>query len=112
MITERPLPSDYEAYFGQYIDLVPTGDLHQVYQTQMESVYAQIAGLSEREGEFRYADGKWSVKEIIGHLSDAERMFGYQIFCMARGYSAPIPPLNLAQCVIQGSFIFDRYAKY
>lgn len=104
MITERPLPKEYDEYFERYIKLVPAGDLTQVYDEQMKSFCLLISTLSESEACFRYDQGKWSIKEVIGHLSDAERMFGYRILCMSRGDSTPIPPINLAEYVIRGGF--------
>ncbi len=104
MITERPLSHEYDEYFERYVKLVPRGDLTQIYVKQMESFCSLISNLSESEAEFRYEEGKWSIKEIVGHLSDAERMFCYRLFCMTRGDSTPIPPINLGEYVIQGGF--------
>lgn len=104
MITERPLPQEYDEYFEWYVKLVPAGDLTQIYVKQMESFYSLISRLSESEAEFRYEEGKWSIKEIVAHLSDAERMFCYRVFCMSRGDSTPIPSVNLGEYVIRGGF--------
>lgn len=104
MITERPLPKEYDQYFERYMKLVPAGDLNQVYVKQMESFYLLISRLSETEAEFRYEQGKWSIKEVVGHLIDAERMLSYRLFCMARGDSTPIPTINFGEYVIRGRF--------
>jgi hypothetical protein len=104
LITERPLSHEYDEYFERYIKLVPTGDLTQIYVEQMESFYSLISSLSESEAEFRYEEGKWSIKEIVGHLSDAERMLCYRAFCLARGDATPIPPINMGDYVVQGKF--------
>jgi hypothetical protein len=104
MIIERPLSNEYDEFFERYVKLVPTGDLTQIYIKQMDSFYRLISSLSESEAEFRYEEGKWSIKEIVGHLSDAERMFCYRVFCSARGDSTPIPSINPREYVIQGGF--------
>jgi len=104
MITERPRSQDYDNFFERYVRQVPDGELTKIYVQQMDSFYSLISSLSESEAEFRYEEGKWSIKEIVGHLSDAERMFCYRAFCMARGDSTSIPSINTGEYVIQGGF--------
>ncbi|HZH62745.1 MAG TPA: DinB family protein [Metabacillus sp.] len=104
MITKRPLPQEYDDYFERYMKLLPAGDLIEIYVNQMRSFYSLISRLSESEAEFRYDQGKWSIKEVVGHLSDAERMLSYRLFCIARGDSSPIPSINFGEYVIRGGF--------
>jgi hypothetical protein len=87
----RPEPGEYEAYYGAYISLVPAGDLAGLLATQMEETGALLAGLSEQQGEHRYAPGKWSIKEVVGHVTDSERVFSYRMLRFARGDSTPLP---------------------
>lgn len=104
MITERPLSNEYDDYFERYVQLVPAGDLIQNYARQMDSFYALISNLTESESEFCYEEGKWSIKEVVGHLSDAERMLSYIMFRTIRGDSTIIPGINLGDYVIRGEF--------
>ncbi len=89
----RPAPDEYAPYFRHYVDLVPAedGDVLEIMRRQPDRTAALVAGLSERDAEYRYAEGKWSVKEVIGHLVDAERIFLYRATCFARGEPNELP---------------------
>src|SRR5512141_2062747 len=90
-MTTRPAESEYAPYYARYVDLVPETDVLIALEEQL----ADIAQLSSRvTGErerFRYGEGKWSIREVLGHLIDAERVFGYRAFCISRGEQAPLP---------------------
>ena len=75
----------YAGYISQVPDSGPVADL-QAQITQLES----LRGMSEDQGNYRYAEGKWSVKEVIGHLSDAERVFGYRLIRIVRADTTPL----------------------
>lgn len=104
IILERPLSNEYDPYFEKYINLVPSGDLIQCFIEQMDPFLTLVSNLSEMEVQYRYAQGKWSIKETVGHLCDAERMLSYLSFRIIRGDSISIPPINLGEFVIQGKY--------
>lgn len=79
-----PDPSEYAPYFGQYISQVEGIDLFKALTTGMEATQELLRPLTEQQGLHRYADGKWSIKEVIGHLIDAERIFAYRALRYAR----------------------------
>jgi hypothetical protein len=87
----RPAASEYDAYFQAYIDEVTGFDLLETLARQRDSTAAVLAGISDTKAGFRYADGKWSIREVIGHLADTERVFGYRALRVARGDPAPMP---------------------
>lgn len=89
--TERPAPSEYESFYQGYIDRVPPGDVRDLLRAQQET-FRRLPELvpADRE-EHRYAPGKWSVRQVIGHLGDAERAFGFRAFCFSRGEQAALP---------------------
>lgn len=87
----RPAESEYAPYYGKYIALVPEGDVVATLASQLENTLALLGGITEERGNFRYADGKWSIKELIGHVSDTERVFGYRLLCFARNDQTPLP---------------------
>ena len=90
----RPASTEYVPYFARYVDLVPDGDVLELLRRQVDETAALVGKLSDRDAEYRYAEGKWSVKEVIGHLSDCERIFVYRALCFARGEKAALPSFD------------------
>jgi hypothetical protein len=86
----RPAPSEYNAFYQTYVGVVPDGDLLGTLAAQIERTSATLAGVPEARADFRYAAGKWSVKEVIGHVADAERVFSYRALRIARGDTTPL----------------------
>jgi len=87
----KPETTEYAPYFGKYISLVPDGDLVATLENQIETTVKLLRGLGEEKGGHRYAPGKWSIKEMIGHLIDTERVFAYRALCFARNDRTPLP---------------------
>ena len=87
----RPAPSDYPPYFATYIDKVPEGDVLEILKNQIENTVKTLSRVKESDAGFRYAPGKWSIREIVGHVADTERIFVYRAVCFARGESQPLP---------------------
>jgi len=86
----RPAPGEYASFYETYISLVPTEDILSALEAQRLQTAQLLAARSEREGNFRYAPGKWTVKEVIGHLSDSERIFAYRALRIARADATPL----------------------
>jgi len=88
----RPPESEYPPAYGGYISLVPEEEVLPVLEAQSEEIrrHARAAASADRE-RHRYAEGKWSVREVLGHLTDGERVFGYRAFCIARGETQSLP---------------------
>src|SRR2546425_7840110 len=86
----RPEPGEYAPYHEQYISLVPGSDISFALESGLRQTTILFAARSERDGEFRYAPDKWSVKEVLGHISDCERHFAYRAMRFARNDKAPI----------------------
>jgi len=94
LITNRPAETEYVPYYARYISLVPEPDVLAVLEAQISQI-EEIEGLISMEREkYRYAPGKWSIREVFGHLVDGERVFGYRAFCISRGEAAPLPSLD------------------
>lgn len=90
-MTARPAPGDYAPYAEKYIVLVTGDDILDSLQSQRKQTATLFSGRSERDGNFRYAPGKWSVKEVLGHVADTERIFAYRAMRIARGDQTPLP---------------------
>jgi uncharacterized damage-inducible protein DinB len=86
----RPADTEYASFYAGYIAQVPEGDIVSLLAGQMEATSAFLAQLNEARGDHRYASGKWSIKEVIGHLADGERVFAYRALRFARGDETPL----------------------
>ena len=86
----RPDASEHLPYYAKYVDLVPDGDLVQTLRAQLDETLALVRGLPEEQGGHRYAPGKWSIREVLGHVIDAERIFAYRALRIARGDQTPM----------------------
>ncbi|MGH7178584.1 MAG: pyridoxamine 5'-phosphate oxidase family protein, partial [Tepidisphaeraceae bacterium] len=100
----RPQPSEHIPYFSRYIDLVPDGDLLALLETQHRATQAMLAPLTPEQAKHRYADGKWSVTEVIGHLADTERIFAYRALRFARNDATVLPGFDENLYVPTGRF--------
>jgi DinB superfamily len=100
----RPDSTEYAPYFDRYISLVPEGEIAVTLGKQIESTLSLIRGLSKAQGDLRYAPGKWSVKEVIGHLIDAERIFAYRALRFARNDATPLPGFDENSFVANACF--------
>jgi len=85
----RPEANEYNEYYGVYTKRVPDGDIIDILQRQQKETYELLSGIGAERGSFRYADGKWSLNEVIGHLNDIERVFCYRALIAARGDGTP-----------------------
>lgn len=99
----RPAAADYPAHYEKYISLVP-GDLPVFLEAQTLEFSQLFSGLSEERSLFRYAPGKWSIRELVGHLCDSERIFAYRVLCVARGETASLPGFDEDAYVAAGAF--------
>jgi uncharacterized damage-inducible protein DinB len=87
----RPNEEEYEKAFSRYISLVPEGNFFDHLQAQTEQNRNYFGRLSEEAANYRYAPKKWSLKEVLGHVMDAERIFTCRALCIARGEQQPLP---------------------
>src|SRR2546430_12004699 len=91
LLISRPEPGEYPDELNQYISLVPGNDLLGYFISQPLSVASLGSTLSEEQLLYRYAEGKWSVKDIFCHLIDCERIYTYRTLCIARGDKTELP---------------------
>ncbi|KAA3610380.1 MAG: DinB family protein [Calditrichaeota bacterium] len=88
---ERPASTEYAKYYQGYIDLVPNGDILQILEKQNDQFCEFLAQVDEEKANYRYAEGKWSIKQVIAHLIDVELVFMYRALRISRKDSTPIP---------------------
>lgn len=100
----RPDPTEYLPYFGRYIALVPEGDIMATLVSQNQSTLALLRSLPESKGALRYAPLKWSIREVVGHMSDTERIFADRALRFARNDATPLPGFEEGDYIRNGSF--------
>lgn len=88
---DRPESSEHAPYYGTYIAGAPEGELLAVLEWQSEELQRFFEAVSEEKGSFAYAPGKWTLKEVIGHVTDTERVFSYRALRIGRGDQTPLP---------------------
>jgi uncharacterized damage-inducible protein DinB len=112
----RPNKRDYNEYYQKYIDLIEGDDIFRVLIEQNLASQDLINSFSESKGDYAYDKGKWTVKEVVGHLIDVERIFAYRALCIARGEHQPLPGMDQDLYVANGNFnerqLFDINYEY
>jgi hypothetical protein len=87
----RPSETEYAPYYQSYVEQVSESEIIPVLRSQMDDLDVLLDRVSAERETYRYAEGKWSIREIVGHLIDGERVFGYRAFCIARGEKQNLP---------------------
>lgn len=105
-MNQRPSEEEYAGSSGEYIRLVPDGNIIDILLAQEKQMTELLASLTESQAAYRYAEGKWTLKEVVGHITDAERVMTYRLLRFARGDQTPLtgfdqelfmPPLEAGQ---------------
>jgi hypothetical protein len=90
----RPQPNEAAAYYANYISRVAGDDVVAVLAEQLEEFSAFLSQISEEQSLYRYAPGKWSRRELLGHVNDTERVFTFRALWFARSFAAPLPSFD------------------
>jgi len=99
-----PEASEYASYYNIYTSLVEGEDVLSALETQIVSTKKILDNIPNEKGSFRYAEGKWSVKELIGHLIDTERVMAYRALRFSRGDQTELEGFDQDPYVENGSF--------
>ena len=100
----RPLPDEYAPYYATYIKLVPDTGILMLLRDQLAETEALLREFRADRADHRYAAGKWSVKEVVGHIADSERVFAYRALRFARGDRTPLPGYEQDDFIRGGNF--------
>lgn len=87
----RPAESEYAPDYQGYVSQVTEDEILPVLRSQLDDLELLLGKVAPEHETYRYAEGKWSIREIAGHLIDGERVFGYRVFCIARGETQNLP---------------------
>ena len=93
MTIAPPQPSEFNDYYARYIGTVPSSGPLVSLSAQI-AAFEKLGTLSDNDAGSRYADGKWSVREVLGHMADVERLFSFRLLHIARGDQAPLPGMD------------------
>jgi DinB superfamily len=101
---KRPEKNEYAAYYETYVSLVEELDIvaaMQLQQKELETIFSQI---TVEKGLYAYSEGKWTIKQLLGHLIDGERVFSYRALRIGRGDQTPLPGFDQDPYVENGNF--------
>jgi len=87
----KPEPTEFNPYYGKYLSLVPEADIREAFAAQPAELRDALQDLPEERGTFAYDAGKWTIKEVLSHMIDCERIFAYRMLRFSRGDMTPIP---------------------
>ncbi|HEU4928310.1 MAG TPA: DinB family protein [Candidatus Krumholzibacteria bacterium] len=100
----RPLESEYAEYYRRYVSQVPEGDIVATLRSQMEETSRVLGAVPAARTDYRYAPGKWSLHEVVGHVVDMEWVFTARALSFARGLAAPMPGVEQEEFVAAAQF--------
>ena len=100
----RPQAGEYSPYYDRYISLVQGEDILNTLDQQRRETMTLLCGRNEEDGNFRYAPGKWSAKEVLGHVCDTERVFAYRAMRISRADTTPLEGFEQDDYVRHGPF--------
>jgi hypothetical protein len=87
----RPASNEYAPYYARYVDRVPAGDIVEILRNQIVETSSFLSGIPNDKTTSGYAPGKWTIRDIVGHVADTERIMSYRALRFARGDRTPLP---------------------
>ncbi|MGG1575467.1 DinB family protein [Fictibacillus sp. NRS-1165] len=102
----KPKTNEYDSYYVNYIAALPDQDIVNLLEEQAEETVQTVQDLTEQQALFKYGPEKWSIKEVIGHLTDTEQIMAFRLLSIARGEKGILPGFD-ENAYVQHAF-FDR----
>lgn len=100
----KPQTNEYAPYYQRYIDLINTDDIFSFFKLQSEEIVSLFKNVSEDQASFRYAEGKWMMKEVFAHIVESERIFGYRALAISHGEKNPLPCFAENEYITNGKY--------
>lgn len=100
----RPKSDEHLTYYSKYIDRVPDGDIVETLQKDTRETLEFLRSIPEEKFDYRYASGKWTIRQIVGHLADGERVFQYRAWRFSRADSTSVPGFDENEYVANAPF--------
>ena len=110
ILKQKPFPNEYPGHYTHYVDLVPEGNILDTFEKQSSITHEFLSNIPEELGDHTYAFGKWTIKDIVGHLVDTERIFSARALRIARGDMQALPGFEQDDYVKNANF-FKRTLK-
>jgi hypothetical protein len=104
MMNQRPEKNEYAPFYETYVSLVPETQILSALEQQIQATLALLEGVSEEKSLFRYGADKWSIRQVIGHMIDGERVFSYRALTFARADKVQLSGFDENYYVAQASF--------
>ncbi len=101
---KRPSDNDYAPYYADYMKHIEGDDIIKILSDQLVEDKKLFDSISEVKAAYAYAEGKWTIKEVVGHLIDVERVMAYRALCIARGEKQSLPGFEQDDYVENGKF--------
>lgn len=103
-MTKRPGTDEFAPFYAGYMSLVPEQDVLSILSAQSSDLEEIVRAVPPEKESFRYAPDKWSIREVFGHMGDAERVLGYRALCISRLDRTPLPGFDEKHYVANGGF--------
>jgi hypothetical protein len=100
----KPTENEYAPYYGKYIALVTEENVIEALENSLRDTLELLNGITEEKADYRYAPEKWSIKEVIGHIGDSERVFAYRALCFSRNYDNNIAGFDENEFIANSNF--------
>lgn len=107
----RPLKNDYAEYYHKYVSELQDDKILEILEKQLNENLELFRSISEEKANYRYAEGKWSIKELLGHMIDTERIFAYRALCLARGEKQSLPGMEQDDYVKEAEFDKQQFTN-
>ncbi|MDA8015845.1 MAG: DinB family protein [Thermoanaerobaculia bacterium] len=92
--SKRPGAEEYDPFYDGYIQTVPDGDIVDRLASELDSGLTFYGAVPKARRDYRYSDDKWTLREVLGHVLDTERIFSYRSMCIARGDQTALPGMD------------------
>lgn len=90
----RPANDEFNPFYAGYVGTVPDGDVAARLQSELDAGLVFYRGVPEAKRAYRYGEDKWTIRQVLGHVVDTERIFSYRVLCIARGDQTPLPGMD------------------
>ncbi len=110
ILTQKPFPEEYSGHYSHYVELVPEGSILDIFERQSALTHEFFAAIPESMGDHTYGFGKWTIKDIVEHLIDTERIFSTRALRLSRGDKQPLPGFEQDD-YIKNAMTFKRTLK-
>jgi hypothetical protein len=100
----KPQPGEYASYAAGYIAKVPNGPVIEILEYLKQSTYNFFSRITTEQADYAYAEGKWTLKQVLGHMIDTERVFSFRVLCFSRGDKNSLPGFDQEEYVAASTF--------